>query len=213
MSTVIEPDAADVAVPLREQMKRITRERLEEAAVKMLEKHGYRAMTVEQIAKAAGTTRTTFYQYFASKAQLIPFIQEKYIAPEMLAVCRGLDTLKKPTPVAIRNWVTEYAKAWLKVQIFLNAYAEAAVESEEVARSAMKESAKITATMVNIINRYQPAEHDKVRTTLDILLAMTASVMMSVQAAAEDPAKSALLDRVAEIWWASLFALPTVMGS
>ena len=54
----------DKPISLREELKQHTRSRLESAAVQMLRRHGYRAMTVEQIVHAAGTTRTTFYKYF-----------------------------------------------------------------------------------------------------------------------------------------------------
>src|ERR1700739_3327605 len=77
----------------RERRKRDTRKRLEDATIRMIRKHGFRAMTVDQIAKAARTTRPTFYQYFKDKADLIHFIQESRIAPQMIAICQRLDAL------------------------------------------------------------------------------------------------------------------------
>ena len=42
---------AEQPLGLREELKRHTRSRLEAATVQMLRRHGYRAMTVDQIAR------------------------------------------------------------------------------------------------------------------------------------------------------------------
>ncbi|GAA4288226.1 hypothetical protein GCM10022262_25860 [Georgenia daeguensis] len=49
----------------------MTRRLLLEKALELFEAKGYFATTIDDIAAAAGTTRTTFYMHFASKAQLM----------------------------------------------------------------------------------------------------------------------------------------------
>ncbi|WP_345041855.1 TetR/AcrR family transcriptional regulator [Georgenia daeguensis] len=56
---------------LREAQKQMTRRLLLEKALELFEAKGYFATTIDDIAAAAGTTRTTFYMHFASKAQLM----------------------------------------------------------------------------------------------------------------------------------------------
>ncbi|WP_230977207.1 TetR/AcrR family transcriptional regulator [Georgenia yuyongxinii] len=56
---------------LREAQKQMTRRLLLEQALGIFEVKGYAATTIDDIAAAAGTTRTTFYMHFSSKAQLM----------------------------------------------------------------------------------------------------------------------------------------------
>src|SRR3954468_9508773 len=79
---------------LREELKRRTRQHIEAAAVRLIRKQGFRATSGDKSAKAAGTTHTTFYQYIKSKGDLIHFMQEAFIAPEILAICRRLDDIR-----------------------------------------------------------------------------------------------------------------------
>jgi AcrR family transcriptional regulator len=52
------------------------RERLVIAAVELFAEHGYDATTVEQIAKRAGVTKSTFFRYFPDKRELLSAGQE-----------------------------------------------------------------------------------------------------------------------------------------
>ena len=56
---------------LRETKKSQTRQLLLDKALALFESKGYAATTIDEIAASAGTTRTTFYQYFPSKSQLM----------------------------------------------------------------------------------------------------------------------------------------------
>lgn len=50
--------------------KRASQELLQEAAFELFQHRGYRGTTVEQIARTAGFSRATFFNCFASKAEL-----------------------------------------------------------------------------------------------------------------------------------------------
>jgi len=48
-----------------------TRDRLKAAALDLFELHGYRAVTVEDIASAAGVSHMTFFRHFATKERVL----------------------------------------------------------------------------------------------------------------------------------------------
>lgn len=60
-------DGTDGPVSIREAHKSLTRQRLVKAAVEVFEELGYHSATIDDIAKRAGVSRTTFYLHFPSK--------------------------------------------------------------------------------------------------------------------------------------------------
>jgi AcrR family transcriptional regulator len=60
-----------VTAGLRERKKADTRRTLSDVAVRLCLEHGYQAVTVGQIAEAAGVSRRTFSNYFAGKAECV----------------------------------------------------------------------------------------------------------------------------------------------
>ncbi|MFT3899391.1 MAG: TetR family transcriptional regulator [Gordonia sp. (in: high G+C Gram-positive bacteria)] len=56
---------------VRAEKKARTRAAIRTAAMELFARNGYSATTVEEIAKAAGVSHTTFFRYFQSKEQVI----------------------------------------------------------------------------------------------------------------------------------------------
>jgi AcrR family transcriptional regulator len=55
----------------RERVRRATRIELANAGLALIRERGYDAVTVEQIANAAGMSKRSFFRYFASKEELV----------------------------------------------------------------------------------------------------------------------------------------------
>ena len=62
---------------LRAAQKRMTYELFLDKGLELFGEKGYAATTVDDIASAAGSTRTTFYLHFASKAELMSALLER----------------------------------------------------------------------------------------------------------------------------------------
>jgi AcrR family transcriptional regulator len=67
----------------RELKKALTRQRIKEAALSLLAEQGYETTTIEQIAKLAGVAKGTFFNYFASKDELICDLQTVFVMNEV----------------------------------------------------------------------------------------------------------------------------------
>jgi len=82
------------APSLKDARKAFVRTHICEAARDLFFRHGYAATTFDQIAKAAGTRRTTLYSHFADKAEILDAIGRDYYT----GLCGIVETLPGPVP-------------------------------------------------------------------------------------------------------------------
>jgi AcrR family transcriptional regulator len=92
---------------LRSQLKRLTKERLISSAIELFRLNGFRATSVGDIAKAAGTTPTTFYRYFSSKSDIACLLQD-HINIDVKKTFERLDEVKVPTAIANEESKTRF---------------------------------------------------------------------------------------------------------
>ncbi|MFI7505014.1 TetR/AcrR family transcriptional regulator [Streptomyces sp. NPDC049687] len=118
---------------LRAAQKEMTRRLLLSTALELFEAHGYAGTTVDDIAKAAGTTRVTFYAYFPSRTALMKALfgqlEELWArdgSPDLVAVVRegGRD--------GIAAWLRATAQQWPRIRPYVLAAHEAAAVDPEV---------------------------------------------------------------------------------
>ncbi len=96
-------------VGARERNQVRTWSALRSAAVELIERHGYDAVTVEAIAEAAGVSKRTFFNYFASKDAVIfdPAPNERDLW-EQLAAQRPTD---EPAWASLEEFFLGYSQA------------------------------------------------------------------------------------------------------
>lgn len=192
--------------PLREDLKRRTRQRLEAAAVKLIRKQGFRATSVDQIARAAGTTRTTFYHHFGSKSGLIRFLQETFIAPEMIAISKHLDGISDPSWQSLRDWIEEYSKTWERIHVFFEAYTEASIADPEIAATALPNTYAVTAHMTGLLERFAGAERERAHDKLVILISLVSQMLALTKRHHDATSSARLLDNFTDLFWDALFS-------
>lgn len=126
------PYAGRVAT-LRELQKQMTRRLLLDNALEQFSAKGYAATTVDDIAAGAGTTRTTFYLHFSSKAEMI-----HEVIRELDAMFTGADdppldvVIERGERGLIEAWLDRKFDQWVDAKPYLTAAYQAAPTDFEV---------------------------------------------------------------------------------
>lgn len=115
--------------------KAFARARIRDAARDLFFRQGYAATTFEQIAKAAGTRRTTLYSHFADKGEILEAIGKDY-SEALVVVVEQLEG-PVPTRAQIDAWIarlvafveSERAPATLVIGLGVSHDAPAVVET------------------------------------------------------------------------------------
>jgi len=190
---------------LRNQLKQETRQRLEQTALRLFAEQGYRETSIGQIVDAAGTTRTTFYDHFRGKSDLIHVVQDREIAPALSRLCERLDSHDPITRAALRSWLDEYARVWRRIRVYFDAYSEASRTDPAVAATIVPNSYAVTAHMRQFLGRFQGAEiataHDQL-----VLLFNNLDQLMHVTTLVHDAAESRRMhEAFTDLYWRGLF--------
>ena len=122
------------AMSLRAAQKQMTRELFLTKALELFETKGYAATTIDDIATAAGSNRTTFYLHFSSKAEVVSALLMKVDAiltadddpPLTAVVASGSRDL-------IRTWLDRKFTQWDVIKPYLLTSYQAAYEPDVVA--------------------------------------------------------------------------------
>ena len=190
---------------IRQQFKQETRHRLEQAALRLLAKQGYRETSVGEIVQLAGTTRTTFYDHFRGKSELIHVAQERKIAPALIHLCERLDSHDPLTRGALRSWLDEYAEAWQRIRVYFDAYNEASRTDHAVGATILPNSYAVTAHMRRFLAGFDEAERQAAHDQL-VLLFNALDHLMHVTQLMDDPrASRRMFDALTDLYWHGLF--------
>lgn len=125
---------------LRAAQKAMTRTLLLDAGLSLFGDKGYAAVTVDDIATAAGTTRVTFYAHFPSKVELMKALVTERLNVELGRVPSAdhgstarelVDVVADGTPEGLREWLQSVAQRWEAIRPYTTtAFQAAAVDPE-----------------------------------------------------------------------------------
>lgn len=119
---------------LRQAQKRMTRGLLLASALELFRSKGYGAATIDEIAAGAGTTRTTFYLHFTSKAQLmgalIDDVDDQIISSDVPPLA---EVVASGDRGALRAWVSRRFDQWPTIMPYVTAAEQAMAVDPEIA--------------------------------------------------------------------------------
>lgn len=153
---------------LREAQKAMTRDLLLQSGLEVFTRKGYAAATIDDIAKAAGATRTTFYLHFASKAELVSQLVDR--AHEMLASLEGpslSDVVESGERAKIRAWLESRMSQWDTIKPYMIVSYQASHEPDVAERTEdwYEQVVQQMATGLNRVGRFD-SERRRVRSIL-----------------------------------------------
>ena len=97
----------------RAAQKQDTRDRLLQVAVALFAREGVDAVTVEQIAREAQTSRANFYLHFSGKSELLNAMRRQMwrVAQDFYEAFAELPDTSEPT---LLGWLRQLADAWAR---------------------------------------------------------------------------------------------------
>jgi AcrR family transcriptional regulator len=211
LSNIVEKRATDsqpepVKIQsLRDEHKRLTRERLITAAVDLFTQHGYRASSVGEIAKTAGTTPTTFYRYFNGKADIARLLQDR-INVEVKSHLEALDNIERPTRKAVRGWLDQYGQMWRRMHVLCNAFWEATSTEPELAAELVPVTYRLTESMRLINKMPEGRTRDTFQARLVLMYLLMDRLFYLVDIQGRNAAAMKMLEEFSEIVWETLFS-------
>ncbi|MGB7236308.1 MAG: TetR/AcrR family transcriptional regulator [Rhodococcus sp. (in: high G+C Gram-positive bacteria)] len=116
---------------MRDEQKRLTRDRLVTASYEVFTSCGYSATTIRHITDAADVNRATFYLHFSGKPEIFLAAADHLLARSAFDHWKTLDTaLVTGTRHSIHCWLIDATQWWLDNAEFISAWNEAlAVEA------------------------------------------------------------------------------------
>jgi len=117
---------------LREVQRETTRLSIVQAAGSCFRRQGFAATTVEDIAQAAGTTRTTFYGHFKGKADVVAALGESIVRETYLLYDELEAAVASGQHDELSAWLARSFNFWERAGTVIRAEEEAASIHPEV---------------------------------------------------------------------------------
>ncbi len=201
-----EPTTSEPEIQsLRSQLKRLTKEKLISSALELFARNGFRATSVGDIAKAAGTTPTTFYRYFSSKSDIARLLQD-HINVDVKKNFDRLDEVRRPTKQAIRGWMDQYDQMWQRTHVLCEAYWEATSTDEELAAELVPVTYKLTESMKLVNSITDPETKSRFQSRLVLMYLLMDRLLYLVNIQGRNPTGLRMLEEFSEIFRTALFA-------
>ena len=121
---------------LRAAQKQMTYELFLAKALELFGTKGYTATTIDDIASAAGSTRTTFYLHFASKAEVMSALLQK--ADSILTAVDDpplSEVVRSGSRDLIEAWLDRKFSQWDEIKPYLTASYQAMNEPDVVSQT------------------------------------------------------------------------------
>lgn len=188
-------------IPLRKQQKNYTRQRLIQVSRELFVKNGTQATGIDDIARAAGTSRATVYTHFAGKQDIIrELLSEMW--DQALMMSEAFDALPDASETSVKAWMVKIFDTW-------DAYAEStkAVLREMPAEVNAEYQARLEAHAEAMVRNRKKWPHftpEEAQRRAYLLILQLHRCMSSHYYGGWSADRNALLTTLTDIWCATL---------
>jgi AcrR family transcriptional regulator len=175
------------------------------SAIELFAKNGFRATSVGDIAKAAGTTPTTFYRYFSSKSDIARLLQD-HINVDVKTTFERLDDVRRPTKQAIRGWVDQYDQMWQRNHVLCDAFWEATSTDPQLAAELVPITYRLTESIKLVQSLAEGETKSKFQTRLVLMYLLMDRLLYLVNIQQRNANGLRMLDEFSEILRSALFS-------
>jgi AcrR family transcriptional regulator len=193
----------DGPLTMREQQRAFTRSRLMETAHQLFAVQGYPDTTVDDIARAAGASRATFYLHFKSKAELMSAVVDASVpmAVETYHVLDGHLADDGPElPGRLRAWLADWLDRWTGEAQVSHALLQATMLEPEVEMHYLRLSEALVDGLAGYFDRMPPGARADARERALVLEIMTQRIFALASRSKLPVSEERLLDILAEFW-------------
>lgn len=120
---------------LREAQKRLTMEKLVEAARELFHQNGYKNVTIDDIVESAGASRGTFYLYFRGKGEILGKIFSDEHIDAVVDLIEHFPA--EPTREALSEWIRSYLYLYWRSRLTVRAWLQAGNRDAELRDSSL----------------------------------------------------------------------------
>jgi AcrR family transcriptional regulator len=115
--------AVDTTLPVWERRKREATSRIQAVALDLFDEHGYRDVTVERVAAAAGVSPSSIYRYFGTKEMLVLYDEHSPQSLDVLATVGGgavaapaelAALVRSLAPLLLAGWLTPESESRIR---------------------------------------------------------------------------------------------------
>jgi AcrR family transcriptional regulator len=188
---------------MREQQRAFTRRRLMEVAQQLFSARGYPDTTVDDIARAAGASRATFYLHFKSKSELMTALIDA-MAPIAVQTYHVLDEQLAADgpqlPGRLREWLAQWLDRWTDGAQSSHAGMQAAMLEPEVETHHLRLSEALVDGLTGYFDRLPAGERPAARERALVLEIMTQRIFALASRSKLPISRDRLLDILVEFW-------------
>jgi AcrR family transcriptional regulator len=198
----------DRTLPLRQQQAAFTRDRLLEAGRQLFAADGYVPVSVDEIARAAGASRATFYVHFrGGKCQLATALLDENL-PRERSRFRALDALLDEDCPLLRKqlhgWLEERLDALTDETDVSHALYQAAIVESRIEEHQLRICEAVIDTLDRYLGDRAGPARIAVRTRV-LLLEIGTQRALALARMSRLPADS-VLETLADLWFETLSA-------
>jgi AcrR family transcriptional regulator len=189
----------------RDAQRETTRERLVEAASESFVDRSYATTTVDDIARAAGVTRATFYLHFGSKADVIVELSHRLKDRSAELDQHLRRAIHAGDRSSIRAWLEAAFKFWDLIRPVAIALEEAASIESEVRELRRREFDRHVGIIAAALDESTVRSKRSARTRAQLAYAQFQSLFYRWTQVGWDADRGEMLDVVTDMWVAALW--------